>query len=237
MTPNEFQTQSGSLAKKYKSSIKYQARPLEFLLQAGLLPIKQNNQKKSVVSKSKNSSIQSRQVKVDIVYSIQKNGTKYGCKICLPHKVFANYTLMYQHFSQIHDIFPLVSMCKDCQKDSVHPDLNENDFKEHCCKETPYETGEGSNQISEKFEKSKRQLVLKLHKVEEMYFSSNSEGQKYECEKCCHDSVFFPNFRQHLKRKHEVPLIFNCKNCNYRKILQDFNDNQFESYLEEHKYF
>ena len=40
--------------------------------------------KKSVVSKSKNSSIQSRQVKVDIVYSIQKNGTKYGCKISSP---------------------------------------------------------------------------------------------------------------------------------------------------------
>ena len=82
------------------------------------------NQKESTVFCSESSSVQKParkvkpvcQVKADIVYSIQKNGIKYGCKICLPHKVFANYTLMYQHFSQIHDIFPLVSMCKDCQK-------------------------------------------------------------------------------------------------------------------------
>ena len=32
--------------------------------------------------------------------NVMKNGIKYGCKICLPHRVFANYMSMYLHFSQ-----------------------------------------------------------------------------------------------------------------------------------------
>ena len=66
------------------------------------------NQKESTVFCSESSSVQKParkvkpvcQVKADIVYSIQKNGIKYGCKICLPHRVFANYMSMYLHFSQ-----------------------------------------------------------------------------------------------------------------------------------------
>ena len=32
-----------------------------------------------------------------------------------------------------------------------------------------------------------------------------------------------------------MPIIFNCKNCNFYKILETFDDNQIKRYFQEHQ--
>ena len=63
-------------------------------------------------------------------------------------------------------------------------------------------------------------------------FSPLYDGQKYECE-CGYDSIRFKNICQHLQK---MPVIFNCKNCNSKKIMQNFQDDKkIENYLENHE--
>ena len=167
----------------------------------------------------------------------QGNGMVFGCKMCLHHKVFNNFKQLYAHFRNYHDGSFVTSKCRKCQKESVHTDffldLNELFFKEHCCQEIPAIRKQPT--ISEKLDS--RRLVLKLNKIEKMTFSSSSNGQKYECKMCGHISVIFKNFCRHLRIRHKemLPIIFRCKNCDFYKILQTFDDNQIEKYFEEHQ--
>ena len=63
-------------------------------------------------------------------------------------------------------------------------------------------------------------------------FSPLYDGHKYECE-CGYDSIRFKNICQHVEKK--LPVIFNCKNCNSKNIMQNFDDNEIEKYFENHE--
>ena len=86
-------------------------------------------------------------------------------------------------------------------------------------------SSENSIQIQERKLKSVREvnMELKLHKTKMINFSPLYDGLKYECE-CGHDSIRLKNIYQHIEEK--FPAIFNCKNCNSKKIMQDFQDDK-----------
>ena len=55
------------------------------------------------------------------------------------------YESRYEHFKRHEGIF-VVSMCRNCKMESVHPDflkLNEDEFKEHSCQEIEKEPTKG----------------------------------------------------------------------------------------------
>ena len=55
------------------------------------------------------------------------------------------YESRYEHFKR-HEGFFVVSMCRNCKSESVHPDflkLNEDEFKEHSCLEIEKEPTKG----------------------------------------------------------------------------------------------
>ena len=106
-----------------------------------------------------------RQGRVDIEYSIHEKGTLednslekgilFGCKMCHPPRIFPSFRALYYHFRYYdgpfnndaktvsdhfkkHDQSFVVSMCKKCKNESIHPDfldLNEGYFREHNCQE------------------------------------------------------------------------------------------------------